>query len=231
MAKNHPLCFSRMWDMRLLIFLFAIPFLATSQQKAQQKFLALGDSYTIGESVSSRERWPSQLVDSLQKRNIYFQQPRIIATTGWRTEDLDRAVHNENLSHDYDLVSLLIGVNDFYQGVSVDEYKPRFEKLLREAIALAGGRASHVFVVSIPDYAFTPFGESRRKNISPGIDAFNTANRDIAGVFSVRYVDVTAISRRGLKEPALVADDGLHPSSRMYAEWVCSIIGSLGVDQ
>lgn len=202
-----------------------------TQPKTTQKFLALGDSYTIGESVSVHERWPTQLVDSLRKKNRYFQQPRIVATTGWRTDDLASAIQNEKLSHDYDLVSLLIGVNDFYQGVPVEDYKPRFEKLLREAIGLAGEKPSHVFVVSIPDYGFTPFGEGQRENISHGIDAFNNANRDIAQRWGVRYVNVTGISRRGLKEPALVAADGLHPSSRMYAEWVHAIVANLGLDQ
>lgn len=189
------------------------------------KFLALGDSYTIGESVAESARWPVQLADALRRRGISCGAPRIIATTGWRTDDLKKAVDEARLAQEYNLVSLLIGVNNQYQGKTVDAYKPEFENLLKMAIHLTGGHTEHVFVVSIPDYGFTPFGKAKQETISRELDAYNAANRAIAAQCNVSYVYITDISRRGFTEPSLVAGDGLHPSGTMYAEWVQAILG------
>lgn len=182
-------------------------------------FLALGDSYTIGESVPDQERWPVQLVKRLTAKGYNMAEPRIIATTGWRTDDLKNAIDKANLTTDYGMVSLLIGVNNQYQGKSGESYKPEFEELLNKAIELAGGRKERVFVVSIPDYGFTPFGEPKKDEISKAIDEFNNINRTITLRYGIRYYYITDLTRKGLKQPELVAPDKLHPSGIMYAQW------------
>jgi lysophospholipase L1-like esterase len=189
-----------------------------------RKFLALGDSYTIGESVPDNERWPVQLTRALNARGKEFDDPVIIATTGWRTDDLKKAIEERNPPHDFDLVSLLIGVNNQYQGKTPDEYLPEFKELVQMAIDFAGGDPGKIIILSIPDYGFTPFGEDKQRTISPAIDAFNSVNRSLAEAFNVCYVDVTPVSRTGLTDPELLAADGLHPSGKMYKEWVNEIL-------
>jgi lysophospholipase L1-like esterase len=191
-----------------------------SNNVGKLKFLALGDSYTIGESVAVEERWPVQLAKALRKRGIDCSDPTIIATTGWRTDDLKNALEKAKLKPEYTLVALLIGVNNFYQGKSAESYAPEFEELLLTAIALAGGDKSRVFVVSIPDYGYTPFGKDKQKTISAGIDTYNAINKSITQKLGVKYIYITDISRKGLTDPNLVAGDGLHPSGKMYSEWV-----------
>src|SRR5688572_14938425 len=163
----------------LLPLLFLLSFTAMAQNlviKDNIKFLALGDSYTIGESVAANQRWPVQLLDSLSKQGLDYVESKIIATTGWRTDNLKNAIRHEKLKPEYTLVSLLIGVNNYYQGKSVDSYALEFEALLKTAIKLAGGITSSVFVLSIPDYGYTPFGKSNQATITKGIDAFNAVN-------------------------------------------------------
>jgi lysophospholipase L1-like esterase len=206
--------------------------LASVSMKAQQSmpsnnYLALGDSYTIGESVAEQDRWPNQLVDSLRRHGMKFSKPTFIATTGWRTDDLARTVTAAHLKNEYGLVSLLIGVNNQYQGKPVDQYAVEFEELLKTAIRLAGGKKENVFVVSIPDYGYTPFGKPKQSVISPAIDEFNAVNKRITLASGINYVDITDISRRGLQQPELVAPDGLHPSGKMYALWVERIVEDL----
>lgn len=202
---------------------------APSRSKSSPiKFLALGDSYTIGESVAEVQRWPVLLADALSHRGFRCSKPEIIAVTGWRTDDLMRAIKANPPHSDYNLVSLLIGVNNQYQGKSVNEYAADFEALLRSAIACAEGNASQVFVLSIPDYGYTPFGRDKQHEISQQIDVFNHANRSIAGRFGITYIDITEISRDGLTDPGLIAEDGLHPSGKMYARWVDRIIEEMG---
>ena len=188
------------------------------------RFLALGDSYTIGESVAEVQRWPVQLIHALKKQGYTCSDPDIVAVTGWRTDDLKKGLNSGRLSSDYNLVSLLIGVNNQYQGKSVSEYEREFDGLLKMAIGHAGGDASKVFVLSIPDYGFTPFGKNRQVEISTGIDAFNAVNETIAEKNGVTYIHITDISRLGLKYPDLVAADGLHPSGKMYGLWVERIL-------
>lgn len=184
-------------------------------QKKEFKYLALGDSYTIGESVAEAERWPNQLAQKFKIPN-----PRIIATTGWRTDDLNGAIKSANLKNEYDLVSLLIGVNNQYQGKSAAQYEIEFEDLLKTAIQLAKGKSKNVFVVSIPDYGYTPFGKPKQETITPQIDEFNQINKRIADKYKIIYFNITDISRKGLDDPTLVAADGLHPSGKMYTLWV-----------
>lgn len=193
-------------------------------KNAPLRFLALGDSYTIGESVAEVQRWPVQLIEALRKRGVACSKPDILAVTGWRTDDLKRAIDASSFPRNYDFVSLLIGVNNQYQGKSVEDYSREFEDLLNTAIEYAGRDVSKVFVLSIPDYGFTPFGFPRQPQISMQIDTFNSVNKHIAKGKGVTYIDITDISRLGLKEPALVATDGLHPSGKMYRLWVNRIL-------
>lgn len=192
----------------------------------QISYLALGDSYTIGESVGDDERYPVQLTEELRSRGIDMLDPVVIATTGWTTLDLKSAMEKAELKgRTFGLVSLLIGVNDQYQGKIFEEYEPNFRMLLESAIALAGGNPEKVFVISIPDYAFTPFGQQRNtEKITRELNAYNATNKLIVDQYNVSYFDITPISRLGLEDPTLVAADGLHPSAEMYRRWVESFI-------
>lgn len=194
--------------------------------KAQTyRYLALGDSYTIGESVIEKGRWPVQLKDSLIARGASFEDFKIIATTGWRTDDLSKAMDEANLENNYNLVSLLIGVNNQYQGKSVEQYKPEFETLLNRAVTIAGGKKSNVFVVSIPDYAYTSFGQSRdSEKISKELKLFNEACKQITINNDIKHIDITPISFGGIEDASLVASDGLHPSAVQYTRWVEKIL-------
>lgn len=197
--------------------------------EAPRKFLALGDSYTIGESVDESERWPVLLVDSLNKMGVEILPAKIIATTGWTTDELKAGiVDQEPIAKDYDLVSLLIGVNNQFRGRSVDQFETEFKDLLDQSIVYAGGDANKVFVVSIPDYGVTPFAQDRDpKKIGKGIDAYNKVCRNEAESRGITYFDITPISRNAKTSPTLVAADGLHPSGIMYKEWVGLMIADL----
>jgi lysophospholipase L1-like esterase len=215
-----------MQTLRYLTILFMFSFSSFAQTKSTSKhvkFLALGDSYTIGESVPVEGRWPEQLAAQLRAEGYQVDGPQIIATTGWRTDDLKKAIEAANPDNDFTLVSLLIGVNNYYQGKTVESYAPEFEELLNLAVRFAGEKKENVFVVSIPDYGFTPFGLEKKEQISRGIDAYNKVNKLITEKHGIRYIYITDISRRGLDEPNLVAEDKLHPSATMYAEWVKQI--------
>ena len=155
---------------------------------------------------------------------MLFSKPTIIATTGWRTDDLKRAVTAAHLKNEFGLVSLLIGVNNQYQGKPADQYAVEFEDLLKTATQLAGGKKENVFVVSIPDYGYTPFGKPKQSVISLAINEFNAINERITQENGIKYVNITDISRKGLEQPDLVAPDGLHPSGKMYALWVERIV-------
>jgi lysophospholipase L1-like esterase len=185
------------------------------------RFLALGDSYTIGESVAEDQRWPVQLAKRLREAGFDVADPEIIAQTGWRTDDLDRAISTANTAGPFALVSLLIGVNNQYQGRTAQAYEPEFAALLQRAIGFAGGDASRVIVLSIPDWGATPYGRSSDPaSVARQIDAFNAINRASSEKAGARYIDVTPVSRLAPQQPDLVAGDGLHPSEKMYAEWV-----------
>jgi lysophospholipase L1-like esterase len=187
-------------------------------------YLALGDSYTIGESVDAADRYPAQAVSLLNKADhLPCQNPDIIAVTGWTTgnllEALD-AVCKEKPALTYRIVSLLIGVNNQFQGRPQSEYREQFAKLLEKSIVLAGNRPSHVIVLSIPDYSVTPFGRSRDTAfIAAQIDSFNEINHDLALAYKVNYIDVTTESRKAARDPTLIAGDGLHFSAKEYGYW------------
>lgn len=185
-----------------------------------KSFLALGDSYTIGQSVTADERFPYQTARLLINAGIPVKQPVIIATTGWTTANLLSALQTNPPATNYDIVTLLIGVNNQYQHRSLDEYKAQFRQLLSMAITYASGKADHVFVVSIPDYSVTPFASNSDKpQIAMEIDQFNAANKTISLAANVHYTDITPISREGATDPALQASDGLHPSGKQYGRW------------
>lgn len=195
-------------------------------------YLALGDSYTIGESVSEQERFPVQLSNRLNNSQTYsVKETRIIARTGWTTANLMAELDKAGLNETFNLVSLLIGVNNQYQGRDTGEYTDQFTTLLNRAVELAGNNKRHVFVVSIPDYGYTPFGSSDQERISGEIDNFNAINKRITDSFGIAYIDITPISRN--TDAALTAEDGLHPSAKQYGLWVDKIepvIKSLLVD-
>ncbi len=182
-------------------------------------YLALGDSYTIGESVAEKERYPNQLAEALKEKGFYVSSLKNIACTGWTTDELRKGIDAENIeSNKYDMVSLLIGVNNQYRNRPVEQYKTEFTNLLNDAIRYANGNKKRVFVVSIPDYAYTPFGGGK-ESISKGIDEYNAANRQITEAAGILYINITPISREGLKDPSLVAGDKLHPSAKQYSQW------------
>jgi lysophospholipase L1-like esterase len=191
------------------------------------RYLALGDSYTIGTSVDVAERFPMQLVKALQQKGIKIQKPKIIARVGWSTDQLSVAMDRENLAGTtWDLVTLLIGVNNQYRGGSLEQYKLEFENLLKRAIELAGKDKKKVIVLSIPDYGVTPFGQRYQAGrISREIDEFNAAKKKISEKYGVAYCDITPISREALKEKDLTAGDLLHPSGKMYEKWVDVLVG------
>ena len=189
--------------------------------KTATTYLALGDSYTIGESVANDLNYPNQLYKKLVADDIAIELPTVIAQTGWTTGELAAAIKQVNPDSNYCLVSLSIGVNNQFRGYNQAAYVENFEKLLQQAITFAGGDNERVFVLSIPDYGFTPFGQRRnQEKISRELDEYNDINRMIATQYEVKYFDITTISREGLDRPMLIANDGLHPSAEQYEEWV-----------
>jgi len=197
-----------------------------SAHAADARFLALGDSYTIGEGVDADGRWPDQLAAALRKAGSAIAAPEIVARTGWTTDELSAEMDKHVFHPPYDLVTLLIGVNNQYRGRDVDNYRAEFRALLQRAIALAGRRPRHVVVVSIPDWGVTRFGQHSGRDtrqIARELDLYNAANADIAASLQVRYADVTAASRAGGDRADMLVGDGLHPSAGMYRRWVEAI--------
>jgi len=191
-------------------------------------YLALGDSYTAGTSVRAGKSFPSQLTTCLQKKLERKVKLEVIAKAGWRTDDLLGALKSEVLKTSYDVVTICIGVNNHYQKKSFGQYKKEFPRLLEQAIKLAGGDASHVFVISIPDWAYTPFGEKDgRKNISKEIDKYNAFAKKTTDERKARFISITDLSREGLNDANLVAKDGLHPSGMAYQRFVERICPSI----
>lgn len=191
-------------------------------------YLALGDSYTIGEGVEPAGRWPVRLAAKLRERGRRVAEPEIVARTGWTTDELSAAIDARTLAPRWDLVTLLIGVNNQYRGRPLEEYRGQFRELLARAVRFAGGEPGHVLVVSIPDWGVTRFAAGRdRAAIAREIDAFNDVARAEARGHGVRWADVTALSRRHGDDPAFLAEDGLHPSAAAYAEWAAAADSAL----
>jgi len=193
-------------------------------ESAVYNYLALGDSYSIGESVLLEDNFPNQLVKLLNEENNQWHPARIVAKTGWTTDELQAGISeakkNELLLPTYDLVTLLIGVNDQYRERPMEEYKPRFESLLKQAIQFAGNKATRVIIISIPDWGITPFANGRdREQIAREIDAYNAINKKIALEYKVQYLNITDWTREAANDPTLLAADGLHPSGKEYKRW------------
>jgi len=185
-------------------------------------YLALGDSYTIGEGIDEAGRWPLQLAAALREDGIALADPRIIATTGWTTDELSAAIDATAPLGCFGFVSLLVGVNNQYRGRELDNYRAEFDALLVRAAGFAGDRADRVLVLSIPDWGVTPFaaGTGRdRATIARELDDYNAAARALCDARGIAFVDITQISRQLGAEPMMLAADGLHPSAAMYAQW------------
>jgi len=195
------------------------------------RMLALGDSYTIGQSVGLSERWPHQFVAELRLKGVMADDPDYIATTGWTTKNLLQGIETKlNPDKDYNLVSILIGVNNQYQGIAISSYEPDLKEITERALAIVNNDVSRVFMLSIPDYAYTPFGGGS-PTISQEIDAYNAINKKVAAFYKISYTDITGISRQGLINSQLVANDGLHPSGVQYSEWVLKLLPKLKISQ
>ena len=192
----------------------------TNQLDIPKTYLALGDSYTIGESVPIYESYPYQTVQLLREKGVQITAPEIIAKTGWTTDELATAINRSRLNEKYDYVSLLIGVNNQYRGRKPDEYSIQFEELLKKAISFSANGSAHVFVISIPDWGATPFAEGRdTEKIANEIDEFNNINKKISEKHRVPYIEITEGSREAKKNPTLIARDKLHPSGIEYSKW------------
>ena len=185
------------------------------------RMLNLGDSYTVGEAVLSAENFPHQLASQLKKSGIEISSPEIIAVTGWTTAELMNGIKENPPTPPYDVVTLLIGVNNQYRGKSIDEYRKEFRELLNLAIGYANKKVNHVIVISIPDWGVMPFADGRDRNkIAEEIDAFNKVNEDEAKTSGCHYINITDISRKAMTDLSLAASDGLHPSAKQYSLWV-----------
>ncbi|GAB2521299.1 SGNH/GDSL hydrolase family protein [Spirosoma aerophilum] len=191
---------------------------AFSQSK--HTFLSLGDSYTIGESVPEADRWSVQLAGMLRKEGIDVANPDIIAKTGWTTAELQEAIKASGNQNTYGLVSLLIGVNNQYRGQSPDRYRAEFIQLLQTAAQFAGGKPTHVFVLSIPDWGASPFAAGRDKaKVAREIDQFNAIAKEECRKAGIAYVDITPLSRSATGDATQFASDGLHYSGRQMQQW------------
>jgi lysophospholipase L1-like esterase len=185
------------------------------------RYLALGDSYTIGESVADHEHFPAQLAQQLRESGILIDDPEIIAQTGWSTGQLIAGIAAANPPENFDLVTLLIGVNNQYRGLDTAEYRLEFRQLFQQSVRFANGSGRHVIVLSIPDYSVTPFAANGdTAKIAREIAIFNAINLSETRNSHAVYSDITGISRSALNDRQLLADDGLHPSGKMYAKWV-----------
>jgi lysophospholipase L1-like esterase len=191
--------------------------------KAVKTYLALGDSYTVGEAVPANESFPHQLKEALLKQGHPVENLKIIAQTGWTTDELQAAIAAEILNPPYDLVTLLIGVNNQYRGYFLETYRIEFEQLLHQAICYAGKDVDRVRVLSIPDWGVTPFAQKEGRSaeqVAKEIDAFNAVAQEISENLGVVFINITPHSRLATTDLSLLASDGLHPSGKMYAEWV-----------
>lgn len=197
-----------------------------TQEMSDRKltYLALGDSYTIGEGVDEYDRYPNQLVKRLSKETFFnWNAPKIIAKTGWTVDELNEGINNTDLSDQpFDLVTLLIGVNNQYRGRAVNVYKTEFEAMLKRAIAFAGDKPDHVVVISIPDWGVTPFATSRgtdKVKVAGEIDAYNQAKKEVCENYGVAFIDITEDYREIGAKPEMVVEDNLHPSGLVYTRW------------
>jgi lysophospholipase L1-like esterase len=208
----------------LTLFILSQNFAMTAQSIQTHSILCLGDSYTIGESATENQRFPEQAVALLRKAKYNFSAPDIVAKTGWTTDELAEAIKQSKLKSQYDFVTLLIGVNNQYRERDLGNYRQEFAALLQTALKFAGNKKERVIIISIPDWGVTPFiaqdGKRRSaQTVGRQIDSFNSVNKSIAAEQGIFYIDITPHSRRAKKDRALIANDGLHPSGKMYNYW------------
>ena len=195
------------------------PALKPKDDSTSISWLALGDSYTIGQGVNATERFPAQTLELLKSRSIKTAQLTYIATTGWTSGQLDKSISQQNLAY-YDFVTVLIGVNDQFQGIDTSTYSKNFKSILNRAIQATRGESQHVLVLSIPDYSLTPEGNKLdTTKIKREIDLFNTLNKKVAKDFKCQYLDITVLGREAKSNPSWIAKDGLHPSALAYKTW------------
>lgn len=203
-----------------LLLLNATSLSAQHKKKFMYKYLALGDSYTIGEQVATELNFPYQTVSLLNGQGISVAPPKIIAVTGWTTDELAAGINAENPKGPYDFVTLLIGVNNQYRGRSIENYREEYTALLKQAIEFAGGNAKRVFVLSIPDWGVTPFAEGRdREQIAKDIDAYNAAKKDITLAYNCHWLEITESTREHGTDESYLVEDKLHYSGKEYAVW------------
>ena len=191
-------------------------------------YLALGDSYTIGEQIPFAENFPNQAVQILRKSGLAFCAAEIIAKTGWTTDELSNAIENTTTLKNYDIVSLLIGVNNQYRGRSATEFKIEFEHLLQKAIQFSGNRPYRVVVLSIPDWGVTPFAEGKdRKQVAKEIDLYNDVCKKSAAAFKANFINITTSQREDGSKTEFLAPDGLHPSGKEYKKWAAELADAI----
>lgn len=218
----------------IILILIFLPIFAMMGQNIRVEnhvsMLALGDSYTIGESVLKEERWPHQFAEALREQGLEVDEPDYIATTGWTTTRLIQGMRTlADKEKTYNLVSILIGVNNQYQGLPFESYEPDLRTIIDKALAIVEQDTARVFILSIPDYAYTPYGRGDEK-ISADIDRYNQLKFEVAAEYGIAYINITPISRLGLNRTELVAKDGLHPSAIQYGMWVESVIPRVSYD-
>ena len=215
----------------LLSFVISLNIFMEKEPQTNEKplsYLAVGDSYTIGEGVSESDRYPNQLVEMLNQTGKYsFSPAQIIAKTGWTVDELESGIKASTIDpQGYDLVTLLIGVNNQYRGRPVEDYQKEFEALLQRAITFARGKKDHVVVVSIPDWGITPFAVSKgsdQAKVAREIDAYNTAKKAVCDRVGVKFVEITEHYRQVGAQPEMVVDDQLHPSGKVYQHWTSEL--------
>lgn len=224
----NVLCMKKLLPLFIFVLVLSAcsaPRNTTISENMDFSYLALGDSYTIGEGVPLNEAWPTQLVQRLKERGHKVAPPRIIARTGWTTRNLITNIESEiDVQRRFDLVSILIGVNNQYQGKLVSEFEVELEEIFRKAINHSKTREKGVFALSIPDYGVTPFGSRNADTIAVQIDRYNAIVRRVAEKYNVDFYNITPISREALVNKSLIARDSLHPSGEMYRAWVDEII-------
>lgn len=182
--------------------------------------LCLGDSYTVGEGVSLFASFPYQLVQSLRKKGLDMEAPEIVAATGYTSGELLELLGGYHLKHEYDFVTLLIGVNNQYRGQSENIFSVEIEKLIIKAIDLAASRTEHVILISIPDWGVTPFaGDRDREKIAFEIDSFNKIVEKFSFQYQTAFLDITPLTREAADDESLLTSDKLHPSGKQYRSW------------
>ncbi len=188
--------------------------------KHHYSWLALGDSYTIGEGVPLHLSYPYQTLQLLRKKHFHFHAPEIIAQTGWTSFELADHLLHYNLSQQYDIVTLLIGVNNQYRNLPIEAYNTDLHFLIKKALHLVGGHSQRVILLSIPDWGVTPFAQDRdTAAIATAINSFNQVKASAAAEYGIHCIDITPYTRQAKEDASLLTTDQLHPSGAAYTVW------------